>query len=170
MGIPQVLKLNLSDHWVLKEHMPGDGPLPASVIARWSYFTRQARRSRNGHYFGEIFSLILSGTVPIAAILTGSATLAAVLGSVAVILNGMRPLFAFREEYISASQARYEIERVILTHTQGDESRGPDARVRLIMAVENIAAEEGQRFTQRRERASKALADANRESTLPGPS
>lgn len=147
----QTLKLDLSNHWVLREQIPGDEGLPASVLARWSYFARQARRSRNGHYVGEAFALILAGAIPISAVLIGSAMLAAVLGSVVVVVNGLRPLFAFREEHVGSAQARHEIERAILAHTQGDASKEPDARARLITVVEEIAAREGQRFAQRRE-------------------
>lgn len=79
MNPSQTLKLNLSNHWILREHLPGDEELPESVFARWAYFARQARRSRNGHYIGEAFALILAGAIPIASVLTGSAALAAVL-------------------------------------------------------------------------------------------
>jgi hypothetical protein len=65
MKLPQSLKLDLATQWVLNETMPDGEALPPSVVARWSYFTRQARRSRNGHYLGEVFSLLLAGAVPV---------------------------------------------------------------------------------------------------------
>jgi hypothetical protein len=158
MKLPQALRLDLKSHWLSDLKGPDGQESPATVLARWTYFARQSRRSRNGYFILEGLTLISAAAIPASAALGTSVVIPAVLGAVVVILSGMRQLFAFHEEWISSSQGRYAIEREIALFIAGQESyQGRDAAANLVLAVEDIALSEGARFIQRRERASELL-------------
>jgi hypothetical protein len=153
----QAIKLDLKDHWVNKARGVGGDQLPDNVVARWSYFARQARRSRNGYYFLEALALVLAASIPASAALGASIEVAAALGAAVVVANGLRQIGGLHEEWISSAQARYAIEREIVLFTWGKQPyQEPSARANLAEEVEKIAASEGERFVVRREMVSKS--------------
>lgn len=157
MRWPQLIKLDLQNHWVNKaKGLEGD-QLPASVVARWSYFARQARRSRNGYFLLDALALVLAASIPAAAAVGAGIKVAAVLGAAVVVANGLRQIGRFHEEWISSAQTRYAIEREIVLFTWGKwPYQGMSAGANLAEEVERIAASEGERFIMRRERVSKS--------------
>lgn len=132
------------------------------VRTRWVAFARQSRRSRNGYFILEGLALVSAAAVPASVAIGASPAVPAVLGALVVVLSGLRQLFKFHEEWISATQTRYAIEREIALFVAGDQTyQGPNATATLILRIEDLAAAEGARFAQRRERASE-LAEADR--------
>ncbi|MEO6088240.1 MAG: DUF4231 domain-containing protein [Umezawaea sp.] len=121
-------------------------------------FARQARRSRNGYFVLEGFALVSAAAVPASVAIGASLAVPAMLGALVVVLSGLRQLFRFHEEWISASQTRYAIEREIALFVAGHQTyQGAHATASLILTIEDIAAADGARFAQRRERASELL-------------
>jgi hypothetical protein len=85
-------QLDLRDHWVNKANGAGGDQLPANVMARWSYFARQARRSRNAYFLLDILTLVLAASIPASAALGVSIKVAAALGAAVVMVNGLRQI------------------------------------------------------------------------------
>ena len=159
MRWPQAIRLNLQDHWVNEARGASGDQLPANVVPRWSFFARQARRSRNAYYLLEALALMLAASVPASAALGAGIGVAAVLGAGVVVANGLRQIGRFHEEWISSAQARYAIEREIVLFTWGKQPyHGADARANLAAEAEKIASAEGERFIVRREKAAKSEA------------
>src|SRR5664280_2537812 len=129
MRLSQVLKLDLREHWVKNRSTRQDGQeLPASVVARWSFFACQARRSKNGYFLLECLALGLAAAVPVSAALGASVRLPAVLGAGVVVTNGLRQIFRFHEEWISSAGTRYAIEReIVLFLWDSGPYKGPEA-------------------------------------------
>lgn len=156
MRLPQLIKLDLQDHWVNKAKGVDGDQLPATVVARWSYFSRQARRSRNGYFLLDVLALVLAASIPASAAVGAGIKVAAALGAAVVVANGLRQIGRFHEEWISSAQAKYAIEREIVLFIWGKRPyQGTNARADLAEEVEKIAASEGERFIVRRESASK---------------
>jgi uncharacterized protein DUF4231 len=157
MRWPPVLKLDLQDSWVNNAVGVHGDQLPASVKERWSSFARQTRRSRNAYYLLEALALMLAASIPASAALGAGIGVAGALGAAVVVANGLRQIGGFHEEWISAAQCRYEIETEIVLFISGKRSyQGANAAANLAVEVETIAASEGQRFRDRRERISKS--------------
>ena len=125
-------------------------------MARWSYFARQARRSRNGYFLLDVLALVLAASIPASAAVGAGIKVAAALGAAVVVANGLRQIGRFHEEWISSAQAKYAIEHEIVLFIWGKRPyQGTNARADLAEEVEKIAASEGERFIARRESASK---------------
>jgi hypothetical protein len=151
MQSPQSSQEDLRDHWVRNARGPDGSELPANVQARWSYFSRQARRSRNEYFLLDALALMLAVSIPAAAAFGAGTKIAAVLGAAVVVASGLRQIGRFHEEWVSPAQAKDAIEREIVLFTWARRPyQGPSARARLAEEVERIAASEGQRFTLRR--------------------
>jgi hypothetical protein len=164
MRFPQSVKLDLKSHWM--NDLAGlDGQaLPAFVVGKWTYFTQQSRRSRNGYFILEGFGLISAATIPVCAAFGTTLGVPAVLGAMVVVLGGLRQIFGFHEEWISASQDRYAIEREIALFVVGKGAyQGAEAVPNLVISVEEIASSEGANFVHRRKRASDFLAMTRQE-------
>jgi len=150
--------LRLDEHWMNQARGAGGEELPASVHHRWLFYAARGQRARIGYYCLEAASLVIAAAVPAVAALGAGAGTAAVLGAVLVAVNGIRQLIGLHEEWISFSQARYDIEREVVAFMWG---RPPydadDAAAVLAGVVEEISASEGQRFLGRRARATAGL-------------
>lgn len=156
MPLPSLLKLDLSHHWVNAAKGVGGDQLPANVVARWRFFARQSRRSRNAYFLLDILALALAASIPVSAAFGAGTEVAAALGAAVVVTSGLRQIGSFHEEWISSAQARYAIERQIVLFTWGREPyQEPGASGKLADEVEKIAASEGVRFMLRRETVSK---------------
>lgn len=154
-----MIKLDLQNHWVNKAKGFEGDQLPSNVVARWSstYFARQARRSRNGYYILDSLALMLAASIPASAAFGVNIEVTAALGAAVVVANGLRQIGRFHEEWISAAQARYAIEREIVLFTWGKPPyQGASATANLAEEVENIAASEGEKFIARRATVSKS--------------
>jgi hypothetical protein len=157
MRRPQLIKLDLQNHWVNNAKGVEGDQLPANVVARWSYFARQARRSRNAYFFLDILALMLAASIPAAAAIGAGIKIAAALGAAVVVANGLRQIGRFHEEWISSAQTRYAIEREIVLFIWGKwPYQGRSARANLAEEVERIAESESERFITRRERVTKS--------------
>lgn len=153
MRLPQLIKLDLQNSWVNKAMGVREDQLPASVVARWSFFARQARRGRNAYYILEALGLILAASIPASAALGAGVKVAGALGAAVVVVGGLRQIGGFHEEWVSSAQARYAIEGEIVLFRWGQPPyQGTNAAANLAVEVEKIAASEGQRFRARRER------------------
>jgi hypothetical protein len=152
MRLPPVLKLDLQDNWISKTKGVHGGQPPASVIARWSTFARQARRSRNAYFILEILALMFAASIPASAALGAGIKVAGALGAAMVVVNGLRQIGGFHQEWVSSAQARYAIESEVVLFAGGEQPyAGENAAASLAVMVEKIAASEGERFRARRE-------------------
>ncbi len=91
----------------------------------------------------ELSSLVVSAAIPALAAYALDSRLIAVFGSLAVLLNGIRALGSYKENWTSRTRARYAIEREIaLFAAQHGKYAEPGASTALVEAVEEICARE----------------------------
>jgi hypothetical protein len=129
--------------WVLEAQGPGGEPVPPSVLAEWQRYQRTSWSARRRHSVVEVSSLVVSATIPALAAFALDARLVAAVGSLAVLVNGLRALGGFKENWTSRTRARYAIEREIaLFAVHHGKYAEPGAAVALVEAVEEICATE----------------------------
>ncbi|WP_412515540.1 DUF4231 domain-containing protein [Actinomadura madurae] len=87
---------------------------------RW--YQRAAQKARRYYRLTEVLQLVLSSAIPISAVLSPkNAIVPAILGSLVVILTGLRSIFHWHDDYIRFSEAREAVEaerRLYLTKTE----------------------------------------------------
>lgn len=86
----------------------GEG-LSAGRIAADSHdwYRTAAIRSRRWHRFSELLMILVSATIPLAAIVLPSLPIVpAILGSVLVVMGGAKALFNWQENYLRFSRSR----------------------------------------------------------------
>lgn len=85
------------------------GPDYARSIADSSYdwYRVHALRARRSHRLSEVLFLVISAAIPVSAVLLPErAWIPAVLGSMLVVLSGLRSVYHWHENYVRFSQAR----------------------------------------------------------------
>jgi uncharacterized protein DUF4231 len=76
---------------------------------RW--YVTAAKRSRRSYRISEFLLVVLSASIPLAAALAPHhSALTAILGSILVVLAGLRAIFHWQENYLRFSQAREAVE------------------------------------------------------------
>ncbi|GAB3910366.1 hypothetical protein GCM10029964_114050 [Kibdelosporangium lantanae] len=114
-----------------------------SVLAEWQRYRRIAWLARRRHSIIEVSGLVVSAAIPALAAFALDARLIAAVGSLAVLVNGLRALGGYKESWTSRTAARYAIEREIaLFAVHHGEYANPRAGVALVEAVEEICARE----------------------------
>ena len=137
-----------NSQWVLDAQGAGGEPVPPSVLAEWQRFQRTAWSARRRHFVVEVSSLVVSATIPALAAFALDTRIVAAVGSLAVLVNGLRALGAFKEDWTSRTRARYAIEREIaLFAVHHGKYTDPGAAVALVEAVEEICATEREGWT-----------------------
>lgn len=129
--------------WVQEAQGVGGEPVPPSVLAEWQRYQRTSWSARRRHSVVEVSSLVVSAAIPALAAFALDARIVAAVGSVAVLVNGLRALGGFKENWTSRTRARYAIEREIaLFAVHHGKYAEPGAAVVLVEAVEDICATE----------------------------
>lgn len=111
----------------------------------WEWYRAAAVRSRKSYRSAEVGVLIVSASIPVAAVISPKdALVPAILGAVVVVISGLRALFHWQDNYLRFSAAREAIEnerRLFRTRARpyGDEATRSET---LVAAVSRIESEE----------------------------
>ncbi|WP_328446443.1 DUF4231 domain-containing protein [Amycolatopsis sp. NBC_00438] len=137
------MKAESRSQWVLEAHGVGDEPVPPSVLAEWRRYQRSSWAARRRHSVVEVTSLFVTATIPVLAAFAIDARLIAAVGSLAVLVNGIRALGGYKENWTSRTRARYAIEKEIaLFAAKHGNYAEPGAAAVLVETVEEICAGE----------------------------
>ncbi|MEV7044465.1 DUF4231 domain-containing protein [Amycolatopsis sp. NPDC051061] len=129
--------------WVLEAKGVDDELVPPSVLAEWRRYQRSSWAARRRHSIVEVTSLIVTATIPALAAFALDVRLIATVGSVAVLVNGIRALGGYKENWTSRTRARYAIEKEIaLFAAKHGNYAAPGAAAVLVETVEEICAGE----------------------------
>jgi len=129
--------------WILEAQGVGGEPVPPSVLSEWQRYQRSAWTARRRHSVIEVSSLVVSAAIPALAAFALDAWIIATVGSLAVLVNGLRALGSFKENWTSRTRARYEIEREIaLFAAHHGNYAHPGSVSALVETVEEICARE----------------------------
>ncbi|MGA5321308.1 DUF4231 domain-containing protein [Streptomyces seoulensis] len=111
----------------------------------YAWYRRAAIKARRFHRAAETLLLLVSAAIPVSAVVSPQdATTPAVLGSVVVVLTGLRALFHWHDDYVRFSQAREAVEAERRLYRTSAEPYGdPGTRDRLLAtAVTRIEQQE----------------------------
>ncbi|WP_329044282.1 DUF4231 domain-containing protein [Amycolatopsis sp. NBC_01488] len=141
---------DLAEHWMVTAERDGRA-LPVTVIARWRWYKRGARRDRLRYGVMEVVALVGSAAIPVAAAAHLDSVVIAALGALVLIATGIRTTFGMHENWVEHSQIGYAIEReaALFLHSSPPYD-GPDAVRELVARVENLADEGGRQWVRRR--------------------
>ncbi len=137
------MKAESRSQWVLDAKGVDDEPVPPSVLAEWRRYQRNSWAARRRHSVVEMSSLVVTATIPVLAAFAVDARLIAAVGSLAVLINGVRALGGYKENWTSRTRARYAIEKEIALFAahHGNYATSGAAAV-LVETVEEICAGE----------------------------
>src|SRR5689334_23021688 len=76
----------------------------------YGWYKAAATRARRAYKIIETLLLLVSASIPVAAVVSNSAVTPAILGSVTVVLAGARAIFHWQENYLRFSEAREAVE------------------------------------------------------------
>jgi hypothetical protein len=96
------------------EGEPRSGAAYALRVADESYdwYRSRAIRTRSYHRWAEALLVLVSAAVPVSGLVApGRAAVPAVLGTLVVIIVGLKGVFHWQEDYLRFSQAREAVER-----------------------------------------------------------
>ena len=114
-----------------------------------SWYARNQRNSRLGHYAIEVAQLVTAAATTVAAATDAGAALTAGSASLTLLLTGLRQVCDFQEKWATLTSARVRIEHEInLYRVLPVESREAAGRT-LIFSVDSILAEETQSWADR---------------------
>jgi len=156
---------DLDEHWVTTATRD-DQPLPVTVLAKWRWYKRYARRARVWYASMEILAIVASAAIPVAAAADAAAPLIATLGAVVLIATALRATFGLNENWVEYSQIGYAIEReAALYLSEAPPYDAADAAQQLVVRVETLAGQGGQQWASRR----MGLEHAHQSSAKPDP-
>jgi hypothetical protein len=132
---------------VTEDNKKGNFDLFALEVAdkSWEWYRTAAVRSRKSYRSAEVGALVVSASIPVAAVISPKdALVPAILGAVVVVISGLRALFHWQDNYLRFSAAREAIEnerRLFRTRAKpyGDEATRSQT---LVEAVSRIESEE----------------------------
>jgi hypothetical protein len=141
---------DLAEHWMITAERDGQA-LPVTVVERWRWYKKGARRDRLRYGVMEIVALTGSAAIPVAAAAHLDSVVIAALGALVLIATGIRTTFGMHENWVEHSQIGYAIEReaALFLHSSPPYD-GPDAVRGLVARVETLADEGGQQWARRR--------------------
>jgi uncharacterized protein DUF4231 len=140
----------LDEHWMTAARRD-DQPLPMTVLAKWQWYKRFARRARLWYASMEALAIIASAAIPVAAAADAPAPVIATLGAGALVATALRTTFGLNENWVEYSQIGYAIERETALFLTGvaPYDTADAARV-LVVRVETLAEHGGQEWATRR--------------------
>lgn len=136
--------------WLKQAKAPDGSPVPASVIAEWTWYADAGNRARIRHGMIEAVSMFVIAAIPVCAAFDVDSRWIAVLGAVAIVLNGGRQLGGWKESWADRRKASYAIQREVALFTVGAGRYGEQPAARLVEAVEEICAAEREDWHTRR--------------------
>ncbi len=137
--------------WFHQAKAPDGTPVPQSVITEWSRYVQAGGRARARHGVLESLSLVVTAAVPACAAFEVGSKWIALIGSAAIVLNGGRQLFGWKESWANRKKVRYAIEREVALFFVGAGRYGEgEAAILLVETVEEICAEEREDWHSRR--------------------
>ncbi|MGB3441281.1 MAG: DUF4231 domain-containing protein [Actinophytocola sp.] len=137
--------------WFHQAKAPDGTPVPQSVITEWSRYVHAGEQARTRHGVLELLSLVVTAAVPACAAFEVGGKWIALIGSVAIVLNGGRQLFGWKESWANRKKVRYAIEREVALFCVGaGRYSTEEAAVRLVETIEEICAEEREDWHSRR--------------------
>jgi hypothetical protein len=141
---------DLGKHWMVTAERDGEA-LPVTVVARWRWYKKGARRDRLRYGTMEVVALTGSAAIPVAAAAHLDSVIIAAIGAFVLIATGIRTTFGLHENWVEHSQIGYAIEReaALFLHSSPPYD-GPDAVRVLVARVETLADEGGQQWARRR--------------------
>ncbi|MFJ5015477.1 DUF4231 domain-containing protein [Streptomyces griseoluteus] len=103
----------------------------------YTWYRQAAIKARRLHRVAETLLLLVSAAIPVSAVVSPhDTTTPAVLGSVVVVLTGLRALFHWHEDYVRFSQAREAVEAERRSYrTSAEPYDDPGTRDRLLAAA-----------------------------------
>jgi hypothetical protein len=111
----------------------------AMSLANSSYewYRRAAINSRRLYKVSETFLLVVSASIPVAAVITpDDSTVPAILGALVVIAAGTRPIFHWQDNHLRFSGAREAVEAERRLYRTGSEPyEDPATRDRILAAM-----------------------------------
>lgn len=118
-------------------------PLPPSVWDRLEWYERNADYQRKAFYTAEVAVIVLSAGIPVATALHAPAAFAAVLGSLVVVVGGVRHVWRWGENWIRSSRALVDLQsEVVRWSTSADPYQTDNATAALVIRTEAIVAGE----------------------------
>ncbi|WP_111832417.1 DUF4231 domain-containing protein [Actinomadura madurae] len=106
----------------------------ANSSYEWYFYA--AKKARRYHRLSEIVNLLASSAIPVSVVaFPGIPLIPAMLGSLVVIVTGLRSAFHWHDDYIRFSEVRESVEaerRLYLTHS--DPYADPDSRDKILAA------------------------------------
>jgi hypothetical protein len=76
------------------------GQTNSELTGAMDYYDRSARRSKVWYQTLRVLTMVLAASIPVVAVLDGSAWITAVLGSAIVVIEGLQQLFQFHERWV----------------------------------------------------------------------
>jgi hypothetical protein len=132
-----------NSQWIFEAQGVGGEPVPPSVLSEWQRYQRSAWSARRRHSIVEVSSLVVTAAIPALAAFALDTRLVAAVGSLALLINGVRALGGYKENWTSRTRARYAIEREIaLFAAHHDNYAEQNSVTALVEAVEEICARE----------------------------
>jgi hypothetical protein len=117
----------------------------------YSWYRRAAGKARRFYRLSECLQLVLSAAVPVSAVLSpGDAKVPAILGTLIVIVTGLRSIFHWHDDYLRFSAARESVEAERRRyHTGGQPYTDPGTRDQLLVdAITRIEHQEMDNWLQ----------------------
>lgn len=118
-----------------------DPPL-ALAEEQLSWYARNKRTARIGHYTVEVAQLVAAAATTLAAAAGAAPVVTAALASLTLLLTGLRQVFGFREKWAARAWAATRIEHEIHLYRLRPPAEREAAGRRLVMQVDAIVAEE----------------------------
>jgi hypothetical protein len=76
------------------------GRTDSELSGAMDFYDRSARRSKVWYQTLRVLTMVLAASIPVVAVLDGSAVITAVLGSAIVVIEGFQQLFQFHERWV----------------------------------------------------------------------
>lgn len=141
---------NLGKHWIVTAERDGQA-LPVTVVAKWRWYKKGARRDRLRYGVVEIIALTCAAAIPVAATAHLDSVIIAGLGALVLVATGIRTTFGMHQNWVEHSQIGWAIEREAALFLQSSPPyEGSDAVRVLVARVETLAEEGGQQWARRR--------------------
>lgn len=126
-------------------------PVPPSVVTEWMRYVHAGHQARLRHGALETLSLLVTAAIPACAAFGVGSKWIAVLGSLAIVLNGCRQLFGWKESWANRKKVVCAIEREVALFCVGADPYGtPEDGATLVKSVEEFCAEHWEEWYSRR--------------------
>jgi hypothetical protein len=113
----------------------------------FAYYVRNATSARFRYHTSEVALLVVSASVPVAALLASQRWVPATLGAVVVVIVGLRRVYSWHEDWLRFSEACEDLKRERLAYETGADPYSGKERDALLMArMMDIETAETQRW------------------------